>query len=228
MIRIYSLSASRSAVFNFWHVGCSLFRARGEREPETAMNMKVMVVDGSGERALEMCRAVQEEGHEVVVCIRPGDDLLAQVHRYQPDMIIMELDTPARDILEDMQAMSRELPRPVVMFTNDGDATTIQAAVAAGVSAYVVDGLRAERIKPLMDVAVARFNAFHQLKSERDEARQGLAERKLIDKAKGILMRQRGLDEEGAYRLLRKSAMDRNQRIAEVARDLIEMAELLG
>lgn len=192
------------------------------------MTMKVMVVDGSGERALEMCRAVQEEGHEVVVCLQSGDDLLSQAHRYQPDMIIMDLDSPARDVLEDMQAVSRELPRPVVMFTNDGDASTIQAAVEAGVSAYVVDGMKAERIKPLMDVAVARFNAFHQLKRERDEARQGLAERKLIDQAKGILMRQRGLDEDRAYQLLRKSAMNRNQRIAEVARDLIEMAELLG
>ena len=192
------------------------------------MNMKVMVVDGSGERALEMCRAVQEKGHDVVVCLQSGDDLLSQVHRYQPDMIIMDLDSPARDVLEDMQAVSRELPRPVVMFTNDGDATTIQAAVKAGVSAYVVDGMKAERIKPLMDVAVARFNAFHQLKRERDEARQSLADRKLIDQAKGILMRQRGLDEDQAYQLLRKSAMNRNQRIAEVARDLIEMAELLG
>jgi response regulator NasT len=124
--------------------------------------------------------------------------------------------------------VTRDDPRPIVMFTQDQDRTMIREALKAGVTAYVVDGLSAERIRPIMDVAVARFEQSQALHQELQEARATLAERKVIERAKGILMQQRGCSEDEAYRLLRKAAMDGNKRLAEVAEQLIAMIKLLG
>lgn len=190
--------------------------------------LRVMLVDGRARRAQMVEEALAALGYDVVARVTPGADLLRQVREVQPDVVIVDMESPTRDILEDMHGVSRETPRPVVMFTNDGDSDTIRAAVWAGVSAYVVDGMQPERIRPILDAAIARFHAFQALRDELAQTKQTLAERKVIERAKGILMRQRRLGEEEAYRLLRKAAMDRGKRLAEVAQDLVDMAELLG
>jgi response regulator NasT len=145
-----------------------------------------------------------------------------------PDVIVIDTESPSRDVLEHLVVMSQHTPRPVVMFASDGAVETIREAVRAGVSAYVVDGLDPARVRPIVDAAVARFEELQGLREQLAEANLRLDERKLIERAKGILMKARGLDEEEAYRALRRMAMDKNRRIGEVARNVIEMADLLG
>ncbi len=157
-----------------------------------------------------------------------GADLCAEVAAVSPDVIIIDIDSPDRDTLENMRTISRERPRPVVMFTNDNNTETIRAAVRAGVSAYVVDGLHASRVMPVMEVAIARFEKFQSMREELRQTRTTLADRKLIDRAKGILMRQLQLDEDAAYKTMRKMAMDRNLKIADLARSLIAASELMA
>ena len=146
----------------------------------------------------------------------------------QPDVIIADLDNPGRDTLESMHAITRKRPRPIVMFTNDGDSRTIELAVKSGVTAYIVDGMAPDRIKPILDVAITRFQEYQLLRNELEQTRMQLSERKQIDRAKGLLMKKRGLNEEQAYQMLRKMAMDRNMKIAELARSIIAAAELLS
>jgi response regulator NasT len=153
--------------------------------------------------------------------------LLAQVRAVEPDVIIIDRDSPDRDTLEHVCMVTRDQPRPIVMFADDGDRMAIRAAVDAGVSAYVVGGLKAERIRPIVDVAIARFEQFQAMRQELDQTKANLAERKQIERAKGMVMKSRGVSEEEAYGLLRKLAMERNQRIAQVSENVIAMAELL-
>jgi len=145
-----------------------------------------------------------------------------------PDVVLMDLGSPSRDTLEEMLTVSRALARPIAMFVDQSDETMIGAAIDAGVSAYVVDGLRKERVKPVLELAVRRFNAFAKLQSELDEARTALSDRKIIDRAKSILMSQRGLSEPDAYALLRSSAMNQGKKIVDVAQALITASDLLG
>jgi response regulator NasT len=154
-------------------------------------------------------------------------DLTAQIEQIKPDVILIETDSPSRDTLENLAVMEREMPRPVIILTQDSDAALMRAAFQAGVSAYVVDNLDLARLKPIVDVAIARFEAHQLLKQELATATRKLSERKLIDKAKGILMKTRSLDEDQAYAALRKLAMDRAQPLGKVAGDLVEMAKLL-
>lgn len=189
--------------------------------------LRVLLVDRSVERAAVLERALLAAGYEVVGRIAASDDLQAAVQRIEPDVIIIDMDSPDRDTLEHMRSISAERPKPIVMFAEDDDSATIEQAVRAGVSAYVVDGLNAGRVKPIVNVAIARFREFQSLREELAEAKTSLAERKDIERAKGILMRQRGWSEEEAYQALRKLAMDRNLRIGEVARNVVAVAELL-
>lgn len=145
-----------------------------------------------------------------------------------PDVIFIDLENPNRDMLENMFQLSRAVKRPIAMFVDRSDRASIEAAVEAGVSAYVVDGLRQERVKPILDMAISRFNAFSRLTRELEEARGELESRKLIERAKGILMKSRGLSEEAAYALLRKTAMNQSRKIADVAQSLVTAAALLG
>jgi response regulator NasT len=145
-----------------------------------------------------------------------------------PDVVLMDLGSPSRDTLEEMLAVSRALARPIAMFVDQSDDAMIGAAIDAGVSAYVVDGLRKERIKPILDLAIRRFNAFARMRTELDEAKTALAERKTIDRAKTILMESRSLSEADAYALLRSTAMNQNRRLADVAEALITAHGLLG
>jgi response regulator NasT len=190
--------------------------------------LKVMIVDDAVERSEVLQQALTRAGYEVIAYVPSTFDLHRQVSALQPDIIIIDTDSPDRDTIENICVVSRDEPRPVVMFTHDGDSEKIRAATQAGVSAYVVDGMDGARIGPIIDAAVARFEQFQALKHEFDEIEEKLADRKVIERAKGILMKSRNLSEEDAYRALRKQAMQSNARLAEVARQLIAVAGLIS
>jgi response regulator NasT len=191
-----------------------------------ADKLRIALVDEKPERSSDLARALVEEGYEVVARLG-GDDLRARIAELAPDVIIVDMQSPDRDVLEDMQRIHREAPRPILMFVDESDGPSIRAAVRAGVSAYVVDGLRSRSVRPIVEVAIARFQEFQALRHELEEARESLEERKLVDRAKGILMQRRGIGEEEAYRVLRKAAMDRQVKLGELARQLIATADLL-
>lgn len=184
--------------------------------------MRVLVVDESPERAEIIRDGLGRAGYEVTASLSSPVALLKTIDELAPDVIVIDTDSPSRDVLEHLVVMSQHTPRPVVMFASDGAPETIREAVRAGVSAYVVDGLDRDRIKGIVDVAVARFEDFQRLRVELAEATQKLSERKVVERAKGLLMKARGLDEESAYALLRKTAMDRKLTLAEVARHLVD------
>lgn len=198
------------------------------REREVPMSLRVILVDDEPLRAKLVKEALEANGFEVVAAFGTGAGLSRQVQDLAPDVIIVDIDSPDRDTLEDMRRVTFEQRRPVVMFAQDGNADVIRAAVAAGVSAYVVDGLKPERVKPVVDVAIARFAQFQEMRVELDKAKSTLAERKLVEKAKGILMKRRGCDESEAYQSMRKMAMDQKLRLVDVANKIIAAAELLG
>lgn len=190
--------------------------------------MRVLVVDESAERAETLRAALLLAGHEVSASLSSPLALLKTIERLEPDVIVIDTDSPSRDVLEHLVMVSRHTPRPVVMFTNDGSEEAIRAATRAGVSAYVVNGLEKSRIKGIVDVAVARFEEMQGLRDQLAEANTRLAERKLIERAKGLLMKSRNLDEESAYAALRKAAMDRNLKLSEMAQRVVDAADLLG
>jgi response regulator NasT len=190
--------------------------------------MRVLVVDESAAPAEVLRAALLLAGHEVTVSLTSPLALLKTIERVQPDVIVIDTDSPSRDVLEHLVMVSQHTPRPVVMFASDGTPETIRAATRAGVSAYVVDGLDEHRIKTIVEVAVARFEEMQDLRGQLADANLRLAERKLIERAKGMLMKSRDLDEEAAYAALRKAAMDRNVKLAEIARRIVDAADLLG
>jgi response regulator NasT len=186
-----------------------------------------MIVDENADRAALIERSLVSAGYAIAARVIGRTDLQATVHSVQPDVIVIDMASPDRDTLEDMSRITRERPRPTVMFVDRSDSESIRAAVQAGVTAYVVAGLQPERVRPVLEVAMARFNEFQALRRELEHARSSLEDRKVIERAKGILMKRRGLDEESAFRLLRKMAMDRKARLAAVARELVAAAEVL-
>ena len=189
--------------------------------------IRVLLVDEDAERAALLKLALRESGHTVSLHVGSTANLPARVRELEPDVIIIDRESPDRDTLEHVCSVTRDQPRPIVFFTQDGDRATIQAAVRAGVSAYVVGGMSAERVRPILDVAMARFDEFQAMRQELDKTKLSLAERKQIERAKGIVMKSKGVSEDEAYGLLRKQAMERNQRLAQVAENVIAMAELL-
>jgi response regulator NasT len=188
---------------------------------------RIVLVDEKAERSGDLERALAAEGYPVVARLSSRDDLRARIAELAPDVVIVDMQSPDRDVFEDMQRIHAEQPRPILMFVDESDAASIRAAVRAGVSAYVVDGLRSRSVRPIVELAIARFEEHEALRRELREARLHLEERKVVDRAKGILMQRKGVGEEEAYRLLRKAAMDRQVKIADVARDLIALADLL-
>ena len=154
--------------------------------------------------------------------------LARQVASLQPDVVLIDMANPSRDVLEELALASGPSERPVAMFTDSTDEQLTRSAIEAGISAYVVDGLRPERIKPILDAAIARFHIMQRIKAELAATRAALEERKVIDRAKVVLMKVRGIDEEAAYALLRKAAMDQGKRLAEIAEQLVMAAGLLG
>jgi response regulator NasT len=173
-------------------------------------------------------QALRDNGCDVVARLSTHEDLLVRLDEVRPDVIIIDMESPDRDTLESLRSISRDQPRPIVMFAEQSDSGTIEEAVRAGVSAYVVDGMSGSRMRPIIDVAIARFREYQALRQELEETKTKLADRKDVDKAKGILMQRKGIGEDEAYAALRKMAMDRNIKIGEAARTLIAAAELLG
>jgi len=193
----------------------------------SAKQLTVLVIDVNGIRASIIEAGLRDAGHDRVIVLTDMTDLGRHIERVQPDVIVIDLENPNRDMLETMFQLSRSVKRPIAMFVDQSDQASIEAAVDAGVSAYIVDGLRQERVKPILDMAVSRFNAFSRMERELQAARSELAERKIIDKAKGILMRTKGISEQAAYALLRRTAMNQNRKIAEIAQSLITAASML-
>jgi response regulator NasT len=188
---------------------------------------KIVIVDESPIRAAILQEGLREAGYSDVIHISEMQSLLARIYALDPDIILIDLENPSRDSLEQMFQVSRAVRRPIAMFVDQSDAASIQASVDAGVSAYIVDGLKKERIKPILDLCVSRFNAFAKLQDELDRTRHALEERKVIDRAKGILMKLKGLTEEEAYVLMRSTAMREKKKIGEIAQSILTASELL-
>jgi two-component system, response regulator / RNA-binding antiterminator len=188
---------------------------------------KIVIVDESPIRAAILEEGLREAGYTEVVHISEMQSLLARIYSFDPDIIVIDLENPSRDVLEQMFQVSRAVRRPIAMFVDQSDAASIQASVDAGVSAYIVDGLKKERIKPILDLCVSRFNAFSKLQDELDRTKNALEERKVIDRAKGILMKLKGLTEEEAYVLMRSTAMREKKKIGEIAQSILTASELL-
>lgn len=193
------------------------------------------VADPDDEHALQQAErsrflriGLLESGFNLVATLPADTFLNERLAQLLPDLIIVDAESDARDALEHVVVATRDARRPIVMFTNDSDTTHVRDAVAAGVSAYIVSGLAPERIRPILDVAMARFQHEQALRQELAEARSELSERKIIDRAKGLLMHRQGLTEQAAYTKLRKAAMDKGIRLAEVAQRMLDMADLLG
>jgi response regulator NasT len=189
-------------------------------------SFKIVIVDKNPIRAAILEDGLREAGHVHVVHIDEMSHLLQRIYTIDPDVILIDLENPSRDVLEQMFQVSRAVKRPVAMFVDQSDRASIEAAVDAGVSAYIVGGLRKERVQNILDLCISRFNSFAKLENELERARSALEERKVIDRAKGILMKAKNLNEETAYALLRKTAMNENKKIAEVAQSVITAAEL--
>jgi two-component system, response regulator / RNA-binding antiterminator len=187
-----------------------------------------MVVDESTECAELLRQGLQAAGHIVVATLGGTIDILAQVERHKPDVIVISMDSPDRDSLEHICVVSQNQPKPIVLFTQAQDSNTIEAAVRAGVTAYVVDGLESSRVHSILNVAVARFNQYRALQLELAQSKVEIGERKHIERAKGLLMKQRRWDEDTAFRALRKMAMDRNIRLADAAEQVIAVTKLLN
>ncbi len=189
--------------------------------------MRVMLVDDDAHRSEILVGALKSKGHDVVVHCRTVDDLLAATLAAKPDMVLIDVDSPGRDMLESLAQIDRHDPMPVALFAAKSDVESIRRAMRAGVCAYVVDGLAASRVQPVMEVAIARFAEHQALRRELDDAKSRLSDRKDIDRAKGLLMARRNLTEEQAYEQLRKAAMNRNMKIGDAARAVIAAADLL-
>lgn len=190
--------------------------------------MRIVIVDDSGLRATVLEEGLREAGYDDIHVVPPHGAFVARIERMAPDVVLMDLGNPSRDTLEEMLVVSRALARPIAMFVDQSDDQMIGAAIDAGVSAYVVDGLRKDRVKSILELAIRRFNAFARMQSELEEARTALADRKTIDRAKALLMKSRNLAEPDAYALLRTTAMNQGRKIVEVAEALITAHSLLG
>lgn len=189
--------------------------------------LKVLLIDDEPERLAALEKALNDIGHHVVCQLPNTYDLNKHVEDNRPDIVIIDMDSPNRDTLESMATMSRNNPRPIVFFAEEqNDRKTMSAAINAGVSAYIADGLQPERVKGIVDTAIAHFDAHSELRNELEKARTQLADRKVIEKAKGMLMKHQSCDEEQAYQTLRKLAMDRGQKLPDVAKNVIDVLQL--
>lgn len=190
--------------------------------------LTIVVVEEDRDRAIAIVDALKDASECDVFVIGNSSGLARRIAAHSPDVVLIDIDNPTRDAMEELTLASGPLERPVAMFVSGAAGGLARAAIEAGVSAYVVDGLSPGRIKPVMDTAIARFAMVRQMRSELAETRRALEERKVIDRAKGLLMKARGLDEGAAYALLRKTAMDQGRRVADVAEALVTASGLLG
>lgn len=188
----------------------------------------VVVIDENDVRAAILEDGLREAGFVGVTRLSDTTNLMRQLVSLDPDVVIIDLENPSRDVLEQMFQVSRSVSRPVAMFVDQSDSEMTNAAMDAGVSAYVVDGLKKERVKTIVDMAISRFNTFSKLRTELEEARTELADRKVIERAKGIMMHTRKISEDEAYTLLRRTAMTQKKRLADIAQSVITASDLLG
>ena len=189
-------------------------------------SLKIVIVDESAARASILADGLLEAGFTQVTRIDETRNLLTRIYAIDPDVILIDLENPSRDMLEQMFQMSRVVRRPIAMFVDQSDSASIQAAVDAGVSAYIVDGLKKERVKHILDMCISRFNAFSRLQSELEKAKNAIEDRKFIDRAKGILMSAKKLTEEEAYALMRRTAMNEHKKIIDIAQAVITASEM--
>lgn len=193
----------------------------------TLRDLTILVIDENAIRASIIEEGLREAGYYRVTVIHEVNGVARTIETLQPDVIFIDLENPNRDMMEHLFQLTRTVGRPIAMFVDRSDTASIEAAVEAGVSAYVVDGLKKERVKPILDMAVSRFNAFSRLQRELADAKSALEERKVIERAKGILMKMRGLSEEEAFALLRQTAMNEKKKISEIAQSVVTAAGLL-
>ena len=191
-------------------------------------DLSILIIDENRIRASIIEDGLREAGHARVVVLHDVKQVTRTIQNSDPDVIVIDLENPQRDTLEHFFSLSRVVQRPIAMFVDRSDRAMIEKSVEAGVSAYFVDGLRKERIKPILDMAISRFNAFAKLRQELAEVRSELEDRKIVDRAKGILMKTRSISEAEAYALLRSTAMNQNRKLVEIAQSLITAADLLG
>jgi len=189
--------------------------------------LSIIVVERDSDRAVKIVDGLMQTGAHRISVIAEETGLAARISQVRPDIVLIDVADPSRDVLEELALASGPLERPVAMFVDRSDEQLTRAAIEAGLSAYVVDGLQPERLKPILDAAIARFHLFHKMRAELAATKAALEERKIIDRAKVILMKARGLDEESAYALLRKTAMDQKRRVADIAQQLVMAAGLL-
>jgi response regulator NasT len=189
-------------------------------------SLAVLVIDENAIRASIIEAGLREAGYQQVTVIQDITAIARRIADINPDVIVIDLENPNRDMLENMFQLSRAVKRPVAMFVDKSDEASIEAAVEAGVSAYIVDGLKQDRVRPILKMAISRFNAFDRLSRELEEAKGALENRRIVDRAKSLLMKSRGLSEDAAYALMRKTAMDQNRKIIDIAQSLISVAEM--
>ncbi|MDK4741264.1 ANTAR domain-containing response regulator [Rhizobium sp. LEGMi198b] len=189
--------------------------------------LAVLVIDENRIRASIIEAGLREAGYGNVTIVHDINGIARRISEINPDVIVIDLENPNRDMLENMFQLSRAVKRPIAMFVDRSDEASIEAAVDAGVSAYIVDGLKQERVRPILKMAISRFNAFARLNRELEETRGELENRKVIDRAKGLLMKSRGISEEEAYALMRKTAMNQNRKIIDIAQSLVTAIGLL-
>ncbi|WEZ82450.1 ANTAR domain-containing response regulator [Rhizobium sp. 32-5/1] len=189
--------------------------------------LSILVIDENHIRASIIETGLREAGHEHVTVLHEIAGLARQIEIIVPDVIVIDIENPNRDMMEHLFQLTRAVSRPIAMFVDRSDSASIEAAVEAGVSAYIVDGLKKERVKPILDMAVSRFNAFSRLQRELADAKSALEERKIIERAKGILMQMRQISEEEAFTMLRQTAMNEKKKLTDIAQSVVTAAGLL-
>lgn len=190
--------------------------------------LSIILVEPDSDRAEQVHESLRGAGEFEIHVIADANQLPRKIQALNPDVVLIDLENPSRDMLEELTLASGPLERPVAMFVDRSDEGMSTAAIEAGVSAYVVDGMHPTRMKPILDAAIARFAMFQRMRTELAETKRALEERKVIDRAKGLLMKARGIGEEQAYSLMRKTAMNKNQRLVDVAESLVTAAELMS
>lgn len=195
---------------------------------ESGAAIKILVVDENPIRRAVIEEGLKEAGYGNVVALATTVRLVDHIYRLDPDVILMDLENPSRDVLDQMFQVSRLVRRPIAMFVDKSERRSISASVDAGVSAYIVDGLKKERVSAILEMTISRFRVFDKLRAELDEAKSALKDRKTIERAKGFLMKSKGMDEEAAYKLLRQTAMRQSRKITDVAESLLSSIDLLG
>lgn len=203
------------------------FAALRHKDAMSRLDLTILVIDENTIRASIIEEGLREAGHARVTVIHEVQGVARTIETLHPDVIIIDLENPNRDMMEHLFQLTRTVGRPIAMFVDRSDTASIEAAVDAGVSAYIVDGLKKERVKPILDMAVSRFNAFSRLQRELAEAKSALEERKIVERAKGILMKMRGLSEDEAFALLRQTAMNEKKKMSEIAQSVVTAAGLL-